>query len=111
MHVTVDGHRRSRTGPQWTEPAARGFCYKAIRLAEMKLIDGPHSREADGHIYAQAMLAESHVQVQLDVYGSLAYLEMFSCRDFDSQGFVNHCRATFNLDRVRVQILVRGLQS
>ena len=109
MHVTADGHCRSQTGSQWTEPAARGFCYGAIRLAEMTLIDGPRSRQVNGHIYGFAMLAESHVAVHLDADASLAYLELFSCKDFDAEVFARLCINMFNLENLRLQVFDRGL--
>ncbi len=75
----------------------------------MKLIDGPHVVETEHDAYALAMLAESHVAVHLDGAAGIAYIELFSCRDFDSEAFACLCINTFNIRDVRVSVLERGL--
>lgn len=113
MHVMVDGRCRGEpeVGPQgtWTEAGVENFCERAIVHAGMMKILGPFTRQFQGHIHGWAMLAESHVAVDLDRPHAYAWLELFSCRDFDSSGFVSLCRETFDLGNVRVEVLDRGL--
>ena len=109
MHVTVDGRRHSGPPPIWHGPLCSSFCRAAVDLADMTLISGPHVVEKLHDAYAFAMLAESHVAVHLDGYAGLAYVEMFSCKDFDSEAFAALCINTFNIRDVRVSVLERGL--
>ena len=109
MHVTVDGRRASGPPPVWEGYLCTCFCRDAIDLADMKLIDGPHVVETVHDAYALAMLAESHVSVHLDGAAGLAHIDLFSCKDFDSEAFVQLCINTFNLRDVRDTVLERGL--
>lgn len=110
MHAIVDGKRGG--GPQappWTERAVENFLSRAIGHAGMLCIAGPSVRQFEGRIYGIAVLAESHVCAHLDVMRGLAYTELFSCHDFDADGFVNLAIETFGLVAYTKQVLSRTL--
>ena len=109
MHVTIDGRRHSGPPPIWNGLLCSRFCWQAIKLAEMTRLSGPHVVEKLHDAYAFAMLAESHVTVHLDGAAGIAYIDLFSCKDFDSEAFAALCINTFNIRDVRVAVLKRGL--
>ena len=107
MHVTIDG--RGTINENWSIRGAHAFCIRSIGLAEMTLISGPNVMALRGRIYAHAILAESHVSVQLDKRTSEVFVDMFSCKDFDIDGFELLAQTHFNLEELAVRNIDRGL--
>ena len=112
MHVIVDGWRRNqRERSPWTEAAVGEFLARAVRHSGLTVIAGPAVKQFEGRIRGWAMIAESHIAVELDVMRDIAYTELFSCRDFDVDGFVHLAVTAFGLTNYRMQLIDRQLET
>lgn len=112
MHVTVDGRRRDAPkGPAWTEGAVEEFLGRAVTHSGLMVIAGPVIKQFEGHIHGWTMIAESHVAVDLDVMRGMAYVELFSCRPFDVDGFVHLAVSSFGLMDYRMRLIDRELET
>ena len=105
MHVTLDA--TTEVGERWTIRGAHDFCQASARRAGFEIISGPHVTAHTGTIHAIAILAESHVAVQLNKRTGEAHLELFSGRDFDPDGWAALANETFGLRESRRQIQER----
>lgn len=108
MHVTFDG-RVDNVGENWSIRGVYDFCRDAVRLADMTLVSGPHVTAHKGQLYGMAVLAESHVSVHLDKRTKLAFIEMFSCKDFDSVAFCSLASDRFDIHDAVPHVLDREL--
>ena len=112
MHWMLDGRR---TGSTWTHvawrgPGVEGFCRRAISMAEMTLILGPDSEERlDGSVYGFAVLAESHVSVELKRATGRAWIDVFSCNDFDAEKMEEMTTVYFALTSWKARVVERDL--
>lgn len=82
MHLRIDGRIATEPGGSYRELLA-DFCVEAVELTGLHLIDGPHTVETPDVTQAIAILAESHVSVEM-IHRSRAYfVDVFTCAPFD----------------------------
>lgn len=108
MQVVVDGLRGEADG-LWTEGLVEEWLGRTVVHSGLTVIAGPVVKQFEGVIHGWAVIAESHVSCHLDVLRGKAYLEMFSCREFDAVGFVSLSVESFGLTGIQTMVLPRSL--
>lgn len=115
MHVIVDGKARNRTLMTDKER----MCAYLRELADVvgmtifgePVVVGypwPGSQDADA-LSAVCFLAESSIVVHTYPEKHFAFVDVFSCKDFNSDRVYNYIRRSFVMDDPKLIILARGL--
>ena len=69
-----------------------------------------HGRTAeDSGVSGFVLIAESHISIHTFPDRGFVYVDIFSCKDFDTAGSTRDVKVTFSLDDVRVRILDRDV--
>mgnify|MGYP000057638998 CR=1 FL=1 len=78
------------------------FMTQAVKLVDMKIINGPHTfyykhptDPGESGITSVVVLAESHASFHGMSRSGLVCMDLFSCKDFDSQALIDLFVKTF----------------
>lgn len=82
MHIRIDGRLHPGTGLPTRETVA-DFCVEAVQLTGLTLIDGPHSFDHESTVQAIAILAESHVSIEVIKSHRAYFVDVFTCAPFE----------------------------
>ena len=114
MHLVIDGYDAARENLEDS-----GLVYRFLdTLPEsigMTKITKPavHTHRApkkeDWGVTGFVIIAESHVSVHTFPERSYVNIDVFSCKDFDTEAALNEIKRFFSLSRVKTWILERGL--
>jgi S-adenosylmethionine decarboxylase len=115
MHVTVDGYNGD---PQKLadEHLVRAFLDTCPDEIGMTKIGPPHvcryagSKPEDWGVSGFVLIAESHISVHTFPNHGYAWVDIFSCKAFDTANAVESVRQTFATEHCDVHVLPRGLE-
>jgi len=117
VHLTLDGHGGSpkRLGDpevvrQWLDelPGTLGM----TRLAESVLVDVDKQSEKDpGGLTGFVLIAESHISIHTFPLRGFVSADVYTCQDWlDTDRLLDHFQATFDLEIVEHNLIIRGTQ-
>ena len=112
MHLIIDGYSSNQEILQdedslrdWLEsyPSEIGM----TRISAPLVLKYVGNRLEDWGISGFVFLAESHISVHTFVEPCYVNIDVFSCKDFDTERSVKDCQDKFQLVRLRTQVLDR----
>jgi S-adenosylmethionine decarboxylase len=97
-----------------TEMPSREFLETWLELVpkelDMQLIAGPHVyRLPDGGLTGFCVIAESHIKVEMVAARRAAFVDIFTCKEFDS-GHARELVKALGLDIIAERSILRGLE-
>jgi len=112
MHLIIDGYSSNQEILQ-DEDSLRDWLESYPSEIGMTRISAPFvlrytgDKLEDWGISGFVFLAESHISVHTFVEPCYVNIDVFSCKDFDTERSVKDCQHKFQLVRLRTQILDR----
>jgi len=112
MHLIIDGYSSNQEILQ-DEDSLRDWLESYPSEIGMTRISAPFvlrytgDKLEDWGISGFVFLAESHISVHTFVEPCYVNIDVFSCKDFDTERSVKDCQDKFQLVRLRTQILDR----
>ena len=113
MHLTIDGYGDN---PRLMQDEQ--FIYQLLdsypARIDMTKIAAPHvfkyigSKPEDWGISGFVFIAESHISVHTFVERNYVNIDVFSCKDFDTEKAIEHFRDKFQLIKSRICLIERG---
>ena len=79
-------------------------------LTEMTMIDGPHVYDVPTGIVGIAVWAESHISFHYVKQTNQALIDLFSCKEFDTDQALYATISWFGFQSTKTQTLERGLE-
>lgn len=80
-HLIVDGQAHRR--PNWTVGDLRELLDELVAVTGLTPVSGPHLFRHHSWLIGMTVIAESHISAHLDCEWGQAYVDVFSCREFD----------------------------
>ena len=114
MHLAIDGYGSRRVFQD--EQFIREFLETYPSAIGMNKIWGPvvlrytGAKPEDWGVTGFVVIAESHISLHTFVEKEFIHIDVFSCKEFDSQRVINDLQSKFQLTRFRAAILKRGLE-
>ncbi|HUE75317.1 MAG TPA: S-adenosylmethionine decarboxylase [Chloroflexota bacterium] len=115
MHLVVDGHGGDYERLQNLDEVYQLLDRLPDRI-EMTKIMPPYVfryrgvKPEDWGVSGFVLIAESHIAIHTFPERGLVNVDVFSCKEFDTDLAVAMIRDTFLLDTVDIQVLARGLE-
>ncbi len=115
MHLIIDGYGGDYDKMQNTDFIYR-FLDECPSSIGMTKITAPHvltyngPKPEDWGVSGFVIIAESHISVHTFPERSYINVDVFSCKDFDTELALQEVRKTFSLARIKVWTLERGLE-
>jgi S-adenosylmethionine decarboxylase len=112
MHLIIDGYSNNREILQ-DEDFLRGWLESYPSEIGMTRISAPLVVKYTGNtledwgISGFVFIAESHISVHTFVEPCYVNIDVFSCKDFDTEKSIKDCQDRFQLVRSRTQIIDR----
>ena len=114
MHLTIDGFGgdRERLG---SEELVRELLDRYPGEISMTKIAAPYvvryyDKPEDWGVTGFVIIAESHISIHTFPERGYVWLDVFSCKDFDTDGATGIIVEAFNLKKITVNKLPRGLE-
>lgn len=114
FHITIDGYNCNKKSL-----GSYNTIYKLLNelplKAGMKKISRPFLVEYEGKTKADfgisgfVLIAESHVSVHTYPLKGYVAFDLFSCKPFKKQDIVNYVKGTFEIKRLKVKMIKRGI--
>lgn len=114
MHLAIDGYGSRRVFQD--EQFIREFLETYPSAIGMNRIWGPvvlryiGAKPEDWGVTGFVVIAESHISLHTFVEKEFIHIDVFSCKEFDSQRVINDLQSKFQLTSFRAAILKRGLE-
>ncbi|MEX2238816.1 MAG: S-adenosylmethionine decarboxylase [Dehalococcoidia bacterium] len=115
MHITVDGYGGSAEALA-DKSVIRAFLDSyperigMTRIAPAHITDYEADNPEDSGISGFVIIAESHISIHTFPRRRFAWVDIFSCKGFESEPALQHIRDTFKLDHMEVHTLERGFE-
>lgn len=115
MHLTVDGYGGSADALA-DKRVIRAFLESYPDRIGMTRIAQPHitayqaENPEDSGISGFVLIAESHISIHTFPRRRFAWIDIFSCKGFESQPALDFIRETFKLQRMETRTLQRGFE-
>ncbi len=115
MHLVIDGYGADSAMLEDTE-AIRRFLDEYPDAIGMTKITPPHvytyvgQNPEDVGVSGFVLIAESHISVHTFPKRNYVNIDVFSCKDFDTQKALDDIQGRFALKQVRSWTLERGLE-
>lgn len=114
MHLAIDGYGSRRVFQD--EEFIREFLDTYPSAIGMNKIWGPvvmryvGAKPEDWGVSGFVMIAESHISLHTFVEKAFVHIDIFSCKEFDTQRVIHDLQNKFQLNSFRATILKRGLE-
>ena len=115
MHLTVDGYGGSAEALA-DKRVIRAFLESYPDRIGMTRIAPPHitayeaDNPEDSGISGFVLIAESHISIHTFPRRRFAWVDVFSCKGFESQPALDFISHTFQLERMETRMLERGFE-
>ncbi len=115
MHLVIDGYGADSAMLEDTEAIYR-FLDEYPDSIGMTKITPPHvytyvgQTPEDGGVSGFVLIAESHISIHTFPKRKYVNIDVFSCKEFDTQKALDDLQARFSLKQVRSWTLERGLE-
>jgi S-adenosylmethionine decarboxylase len=115
MHLTVDGYGGSPEALA-DKNVIRAFLESypdrigMTRIAQPHVTDYQADNPEDSGISGFVLIAESHISIHTFPRRRFTWVDIFSCKGFDSQPALDFIRDTFQLERMETRTLQRGFE-
>lgn len=115
MHLIIDGYGGSAQKMQDVEhiyrlldryPSQIGM----VKLSPPQVAKYMGSKPEDWGVSGFVLIAESHISIHTFPERCYINIDIFSCKEFDSEQAIREFQQQFGLDEVRSYILNRGLE-
>ncbi len=115
MHLIIDGYGGSAQKMQDVEhiyrlldryPSQIGM----VKLSPPQVAKYMGSKPEDWGVSGFVLIAESHISIHTFPERCYINIDIFSCKEFDSEQAIKEFQQQFGLDEVRSYILNRGLE-
>jgi S-adenosylmethionine decarboxylase len=115
MHLTVDGYGGSAEALA-DKRVIRAFLESYPDRIGMTRIAPPHitgyeaDNPEDSGVSGFVLIAESHISIHTFPRRRFAWVDVFSCKGFESEPALDFIRQTFQLERMETRTLERGFE-
>lgn len=112
MHLIVDGYSQNQ-GLLQDEGSLRDWLERFPSRIDMNRISSPYvvryvgSKPHDWGISGFVFIAESHISIHTFVEHGYVNIDVFSCKDFDTDKAVDELRGHFQLSKLRTSLIDR----
>jgi S-adenosylmethionine decarboxylase len=116
MHLIIDGYGKA-PGLLKDEQFIHRFLDTYPDKIGMTKISPPYvthytqGKPEDWGISGFVLIAESHISIHTFEERGAVNIDIFSCKDFDSERVLHELRQNLQLDRLRVHIIDRNLET
>ena len=115
MHLTIDGFggNAEKLG---SETLVRSLLDRYPTAINMTKITSPMVMEYSGEkpedwgVTGFVIIAESHISIHTFPHHGYVWVDVFSCKEFDTDGATNMIVEAFDLERITCHKLPRGLE-
>ena len=114
MHLLIDGF-----GGNYSKMTEESFIYRFLdsypthiemnKITEPKVTKYIGPKEEDWGVSGFVMIAESHISIHTFPERKYVNIDIFSCKDFDDKKAIDRIVETFELEKIKVWIVDRGL--
>ncbi len=115
MHLTIDGFG-GNPEKLASEELVRGLLDRYPESIGMTKIAPPFvhryvgSKPEDWGVSGFVLIAESHIAVHTFPERGYVWVDVFSCKGFDTESALRTAHESFDLEDVRIRVLERGLE-
>ncbi len=115
MHLIIDGFR-ANPEKLASEELVRGLLDRYPESIGMTKIAPPHvqryvgSKPEDWGVSGFVLIAESHIAIHTFPERCHVWVDVFSCKGFDTNAAVRTVKQAFELGEARTRVLERGLE-
>ena len=115
MHLTIDGFGGDRERLS-SEPLVRSLLDRYPGEISMTKITDPFvyryvgAKEEDWGVSGFVLIAESHIAIHTFPDRGYVWVDVFSCKEFETEGATDAIVDAFHLSHIKTQVLERGLE-
>ncbi len=115
MHLTIDGFGGDRELLS-SEPLVRSLLNRYPAEINMTKIAPPFvyryvgEKAEDWGVSGFVLIAESHIAIHTFPERGYVWVDIFSCKEFETDGATDRIVEAFRLSRVKTRVLERGLE-
>ncbi|MBU1289815.1 S-adenosylmethionine decarboxylase [Patescibacteria group bacterium] len=112
-HLILDLKNCEKIEKLSSKKFVENFIFELVKIAEMKAIIKPkvlyyeHEEKEESGVTGFVIIADSHVSIHTYPFKESLYLDLFSCKKFNSRKIVNLVQKTFEPKKLTKKLIKR----